>query len=291
MLSPLTIPCGGCIGCRLEKSRQWAVRIAHENKLHELSIFLTLTLAPEHIPDTGSISKQHVQLFLKRLRQKLVRDYKSINPPPYHPDSLPRIRYFACGEYGENFERPHYHAIVFGMDFADKKIAKENKQGDPLYTSKVLDEIWGLGHCWIGQVTNQSAEYVARYTMKKVNGDQAKTHYQKIDTHTGELIQIQPEFILMSRVPPIGQRFYEKFKKDIFPSDEVIVKGKPTGVPKRYNLNYQEENPDAYELIVEKRKAKALLRKKDNTPDRLAVKKQIREQRIKSLTNRDNTHV
>jgi hypothetical protein len=289
LLSPLTIPCGGCIGCRLEKSRQWATRIVHENKFHELSVFLTLTYAPEKLPSTGSISKPHLQLFLKRLRQKLVRDYKS-NNPHWTKSNLPRIRYFACGEYGDDFDRPHYHAIIFGMDFSDKKQIKLNKQGDPLYMSETLNEIWGLGHCWIGQVTNQSAEYCARYIMKKVNGSQAESHYQKLDSYTGELIQIQPEFIAMSRYPPLGQQFYEKFKSDLYPSDQVIINGKPAGVPKRYNLNYEKEAPEHYEEIKDKRKKNALKRKHDNTPERLAVKHQIRIQRIQSL-KRDLTNV
>jgi hypothetical protein len=87
----------------------------------------------------------------------------------------------------------------------------------------------------------------------------------------------------MSRYPPLGQKFYEKFKTDLYPSDQVIINGKPAGVPKRYNLNYEKEAPELYEEIKEKRKKKAQLRKHDNTPERLAVKYQIRLQRIQSL--------
>jgi hypothetical protein len=94
----------------------------------------------------------------------------------------------------------------------------------------------------------------------------------------------------MSRYPPLGQQFYEKFKSDLYPSDQVIINGKPAGVPKRYNLNYEKEAPEHYEEIKDKRKKNALKRKHDNTPERLAVKHQIRIQRIQSL-KRDLTNV
>src|SRR3954449_8205389 len=88
-----SLPCGQCIGCRLERSRQWAMRCVHENKMHPRSSFVTLTYDDKNIPPAGSLSKRDFQLFMKRLR-------KSQSNP---------LRFFACGEYGETTHRPHYH--------------------------------------------------------------------------------------------------------------------------------------------------------------------------------------
>ena len=107
---PVQLPCGQCIGCRLEKSRQWAMRIAHESSLYDQNCFLTLTFSDEHLPQNLSVSKRDLQLFMKRLRKHFA----------------PRkIRFFQCGEYGELNMRPHYHSILFNVDFPDKYLWRE----------------------------------------------------------------------------------------------------------------------------------------------------------------------
>lgn len=128
------IACGQCIGCRLDKARAWAIRCVHESSLYRSNIFVTLTYDNDHLPLYNSLSKRDLQLFFKRLRK-------------HFPDV--KIRYFACGEYGEQFQRPHYHAIIFNLDFADKILF--TRSGDnKLYTSATLAAIWGLGHCLTG---------------------------------------------------------------------------------------------------------------------------------------------
>ncbi len=102
----LSLPCGQCIGCRLERSRQWAMRCMHEAQLHENNCFITLTYDNTHLPSDGSLHYKDFQLFIKRLRKKFGNT---------------RIRYYMAGEYGENFGRPHFHACIFGHDFHDKK--------------------------------------------------------------------------------------------------------------------------------------------------------------------------
>jgi hypothetical protein len=97
----LKLPCGRCIGCRLERSRQWAVRCVHEASLHEKNCFITLTYSPENLPKDGSLDVSHFQKFMKRFRKRFG----------------PGIRFFHCGEYGESLSRPHYHACIFGFDF------------------------------------------------------------------------------------------------------------------------------------------------------------------------------
>ena len=159
----LNVPCGQCIGCRLEYSRQWAIRCMHEAQLHESNAFITLTYADEHLPQDRSLDKREFQLFIKRLR-------KSIQPQ--------RLRYFHCGEYGAKLGRPHYHACLFGFDFPDKELQRYSKTGEKLYRSDLLDSAWqNKGWALIGEVTFQSAAYVARYITKKITGEAAHDHY------------------------------------------------------------------------------------------------------------------
>nr|QJB18947.1 MAG: replication initiator protein [Microvirus sp.] len=226
----MSLPCGQCMGCRLEKSRQWALRCMHEASLHEDNCFLTLTYSDDFLPVDGSLDKSHFQLFLKRFR----RAHEGV-----------RIRYFMCGEYGENFSRPHYHACIFGFDFSDKQLFKRGEY--KLYTSPVLDRLWGMGHCTIGDLSFDSAAYVARYCTKKVTGSRAKEHY------AGR----QPEYATMSLKPGIGAEWYDKWKGDCFPSDFLVVNGHKCKPPRYYDKRLERENPALYEDIKQRRQALA----------------------------------
>jgi len=70
---PLELPCGQCIGCRLERSRQWAIRCVHEASMHENNCFITLTYAPEYLPPDGGLIKSDFQKFIKRLRKSIFK--------------------------------------------------------------------------------------------------------------------------------------------------------------------------------------------------------------------------
>lgn len=227
----VSLPCGRCIGCRLERARQWAVRIMHESKTHETNSFITLTYDPENLPANGTLNVEDPQRFMKRLRKKL---------------SPLKIRFFLCGEYGEELSRPHYHAIIFGYNFPDK-IQYSEKNGFTLYESKELSEAWGLGRCRIGNVTFDSAAYVANYATKKITGPPAADHYK------GR----KPEFLLMSRRPGIGKSWYEKFSSDVYPSDEVIINGKQTRPPRYYDNLYEKADPVSMGSIKISRELKA----------------------------------
>ena len=156
----LELPCGGCIGCRMERVRQWSLRCVHESRLYRDNCFLTLTYSDDNLPANGSLMPEHFTLFMKRLRFAYGEG----------------IRFFMCGEYGEKLGRPHYHACLFNFDFPDKELHTISK-GNRVYKSQALEKLWGLGHCWIGSVTPQSAAYVAGYVMKKITGDKAQEHY------------------------------------------------------------------------------------------------------------------
>lgn len=261
----MTIPCGGCIGCKSERARQWSVRLMHENTLHEKSSYLTLTYNDASLPSPPSLNKKHFPEFIKRSRER-----------------FGKLRYFHCGEYGELNGRPHYHAIIFGYDWSkDRVFHKKSKDGHNLYTSKLLDETWGHGFCYIGAVTKESAGYCARYILKKITGADAEQHYEHIDPRTGEVSDLQPEYTTMSLKPGIGLKWYEKWRSDVYPSDEVVINGKRTKPPKYYDTQRDKTHPFEMAHIKSRRKAAALKRKHDNTPDRLRVREEVKERTMK----------
>lgn len=243
----------------------------HERREHDLAVFLTLTYNDHHLPAGGTLVKRDMQLFFKRLRM-----YHHYNNP-----EAGKIKYFMCGEYGGKTQRPHYHAIVFGLDFADKRKHSTGKRGDALYTSAKLDELWGLGHCWIGSVTTQSAGYVARYCLDKINGELAIEHYKRFNPETGEVWDVIPEFQASSQ--GLGLVHFEQHHETMYRRDSCIVAGKEVPVPKYYDKKLEQINPQLHAEIKEKRKLKALLRKEDNTRERLYVRETIKIAQVQFL--------
>lgn len=250
------IPCGKCMGCRLERSRQWAVRCMHEASMFEDNCFLTLTYSPENVPADGSLDKSVYPAFMKRLRE-CYSDF--------------RMKYFMCGEYGEQLGRPHYHSCLFGFDFPDKKPWKR-VSGGMLYVSAELERLWKLGFCTIGSLTFDSAAYVARYCTKKINGDMADAHYQ------GR----QPEFSLQSNKPGIGASWYDKWKRDCFPSDYLVVNGAKCKPPRYYEKKLEKEDPLLFEAIKLARVERAM-DDDDSTHRRLLDREKCQEARFKKL--------
>lgn len=265
---PVTVPCGQCIGCRLERSRQWAIRCVHEASQHIHKCFVTLTYDDASLPPGRTLVKAHFQKFIRALRKH----------------SGLKIRYFHCGEYGETDGRPHYHAILYGIDFPDKKFYTRNKQQDTLYTSETLDRIWSKGKCWIGNVTFESAAYVARYVLKKVTGEAAIDHYKYVDPQTGEITDRLPEYITMSLKPGIGGDWYDKYKGDVYPSDFHVLRGKTMRPAKFYDRQLEKADPALLKKLKFKRIKSASKHKADQTPARLAVRKEVKLSQIKSLT-------
>ncbi len=267
------LPCGQCIGCRLERSRQWALRCMHEASLYDENCFVTFTYDDEHVPFDGSLNKDHFQSFMKRLRFHL------------HPE---RVRFYMCGEYGEQLSRPHYHALLFGQDFHwDRKIWKRERD-HTLYRSDFLEDIWKLGMCVIGDLTFESAGYVARYCMKVVTGEKAKSeHYWKHHSGFDMMIEIEPEYSNMSRRPGIGADWLDEFSSDVFPSDECVSRGHPSRPPRYYDERFRSFHPEVMDEVKEKRKASSILHYDDNVPSRLRSKEKVciarTEQLIRSL--------
>lgn len=169
----------------------------------------------------------------------------------------PNIRYYHCGEYGEKLKRPHYHALLFGFDFPDKKPWRLIK-GKLYYRSDALEQLWPFGFSSIGEANFQTAAYVARYVTKKIYGPKAREHYSRVDRVTGEITELVPEYTTMSRRPGIGYLFYEKYHSDIYPNDFVVLRGRQMQPPRFYDKLYEQTSPEQYRQIKEKRKAKAL---------------------------------
>lgn len=266
----------------MARSQEWATRLLHEGQSHERSSFLTLTYNDEHIPRTNSLQPRDLQLFLKRLRIHLTRN------------SGDRIRFFACGEYGDRNYRPHYHVLLFGHDFPDKQPFGESPSGHPLYRSSELEKLWRLGFSDIGSVTKESAQYVARYIMKKVTGKRAGDHYKRVSPYTGELVTVLPEFLRMSTggrggEGGIGTRWYRSFKGDAVPSGFVVIDGERRPVPRFYKKKLQAsaevsaaDRNDQLRML-QAGAEHARVNAEHNTPERLATREESQLLRLAQL--------
>lgn len=260
------IPCGRCIGCRIDRSRMWAVRCLHEASLYDKNCYVTLTYDSKFLPAYGALCLSDLQKFVKRLRKSCGAG----------------IRFYACGEYGEQLERPHYHLCIFNHCFADKQLWSV-RNGIKLYTSDSLARLWKLGFSTVGDVTFESAAYVARYVMKKINGNQAEQHYMRLVPETGELVSVPSEFTVMSRRPGIGKPWLDKYLTDVYPDDFVVVNGKKLKVPRYYDLQLEQRFPAKHAALKEKRYDSAISMRPDCTPDRLAVREFIQNEKLKQL--------
>lgn len=268
VVSQLQLPCGRCIGCRLERSRQWAVRIMHESQSHSESCFITLTYAEEHMPPLGSLVYRDFQLFMKSLRR-------------VYPGRS--IRYFVCGEYGEQLSRPHFHACLFGVDFSDAALVPVGKSpaGNVYYSSPILSRLWRKGFSSIGELTFQSAAYVSRYVLKKITGRESSEHYRVVDPSSGEILgERVPEFCAMSLKPGIGALWFHKFRSDVFPHDYVVTNGSKSKPPRYYDVLHKRISPDVHEDVVYDREVDGLKRYVDNTPERLVVRETVANARL-----------
>lgn len=268
--APFLLACGRCSGCRLERSRQWAIRCVHEAKMHRHNCSITLTYDEEHLPVDGFLDHRHFQLFMKRLRNAFAVRFRNPDTGRWKR-SYPQIGFYMCGEYGEDRGRPHYHACLFGVDFPDKKLYKKSGSGFDLYSSEILNKAWGMGNCLVGDMNFETAAYCARYIMKKLLG---KDVVKKIDSRfsvdllSGEVFV--PEYTHMSLKSPIGKSFYQKFNAEIFPHDRVVIRGKESLPPRYYARLYKRVDPDSWEDVMRRRGRFSVAG--EGSPDRLRQK-------------------
>lgn len=216
----------------------------HEASLHERNAFITLTYDDEHLPIGGTLVKHHYQDFMKRLRWRFRKD---------------TIRFFHCGEYGEQLTRPHYHALLFGFDLPDRVHLTGDGQHE-LSTSEILAELWRRGFTTVGNVTFDSAAYVARYVTKKITGPDAEEHYN------GK----EPEYVTMSRRPGIAREWFEEYADDTYRDDNIISNGHPAKPPRYYDKLFEAAHGPKYEQV--KRARRRAIKTTENTPERLRVR-------------------
>lgn len=240
----------------------------HEASLYEHNAYITLTYSDEFVPVDGGLNHKHFQDFMKRLRKRFGND----------------IRYYMCGEYGGEFGRPHFHAILFNIDFGAVSLWKRSSSGANLYRSQALEKLWTFGHSSIGAVTFESCAYVARYIMKKVTGKNASRAYDAVDTETGEVYSRRPEYNKMSNRSGIGAEWFKKYGlTDVYPHDRVVIDGTPSPPPRYYDKLYKRVNPASFDEIKSKRILDGSKRWEDNTPNRLVSKEAVTVAKLTKL--------
>ena len=241
------LPCGQCIGCRLQYSREWANRLMLERQYHDSAIFLTLTYnemcVPKRqfvLPETGecgtslSLSKRDIQLFMKRLRKHYCNDH---------------IRFYAAGEYGPQTFRPHYHLIIFGVHVSDAyvwRVKFVDGQRFVYYRSPTIEKLWPFGNSEFTDVSWDTCAYVARYVTKKLTGDCAEFYNS---------FNIDPPFSLMSRKPGIARQFYDEHLTNLFEHDTISIGTEMEGLsfrhPSYYKRLFESDNPDDFQNLAE----------------------------------------
>lgn len=265
-IQKLKIPCGNCLGCRLEYSRQWAVRCFFEAKQWTHNYFVTLTYDPEFVPlvphykvneETGEVTEEsmvmtlvpdHLKNFIKRLRRNFEYEYGHTG-----------VRFFACGEYGPLNARPHYHLILFNCPLDDLK--KERcSDGYVYYRSKFIEKAWScktaegdrrpFGYVSVTDFSFETAAYVARYMLKKHKGKDS-SYYEENGLY--------PEFTRCSRRPGLAYQYFQMHKDEIYSYDQVVItngRGTPLKChpPKYYDRLFDIDNPDEMAIIKDKRK-------------------------------------
>lgn len=234
----LELACGVCGACRARRVRDWAIRSTHETQTHKQNSFITLTYNPESLPADGSLDVEHWKKFRKRLR--------------HHRGPF---RFLHCGEYGERNRRPHYHALLFGIDFPDKQLLYENN-GKQCFISAELEEIWGQGFCTIGPANYATASYVAGYVYKKLKDDldDPRVYDDRGFVVPGEYaFDVKPEYVTMSRNKGLGTAFIERYWSDVYPRDEVRLGPKTFRPPKFYDKWLKENRPEVFFEVMQKR--------------------------------------
>lgn len=259
--SRFRIPCMQCHGCRLDKATDWALRLSHHAQMFERSCFLTLTYDDASLPVSYSVEKRALQLFHMRVQEFFG----------------PGKSYYGVGEYGDDTGRPHYHTLLFGVDFSEDRTKWRKSNGFQLFRSDKLESLWPFGNAEIGVLTPESAGYCARYTMKKINGRLADEHYWRVSPVDGQSYRVEPEFALMSR--GIGASWFERFKGDVFPSNFLVMGNRRVGVPRYYRDRLSEEERAYVERQALRRELADLparqRRRANETRERLEVREQV----------------
>lgn len=270
----VTVPCGSCLGCRMDQAASWAVRMCHEAEFPRLqpdgrtprySWFATLTYSPENLPEHGSVVPEDFRAFVARLRRGFPRG---------------SIQFYGCGEYGETSFRPHYHAVLFGPAFLDRDLHCR-RNGAPVWISKAVQAAWGVGVTELTPFTPATARYTAGYVRKKVRRKDDPGYYDRVVPETGEIVTLESEFSRMSRRPALGRRWIERFWSDVYPRDFVLLEGRPRKPPRYYDKWMEKYQPLLMEEVREQRWKDAV----EIGDEKLIMKEKVHRARI-GLFNR-----
>lgn len=291
-LGDIGLPCGRCLDCRIANQRNWALRCEHEAQFHRhpdgssKTAFLTLTYDDDSVPRDLSVDIREWQLFAKRLRQHRWRQHRKQNPGTKTAElkkTFQSFRFLAVGEYGGERLRPHYHALLFGEDFADDRVKLYDKHDQVYYQSATLAQLWPNGIHYLQEMHPATINYVCRYTIDKIDTREVDQITERVDFLTGEVWHVNKPFATMSRRPGIGARWYEKWKHDVFPRDKVISQGREQPVPRYYSNKLKEENPELWEQISQERQKFTARQADQQTPERRLVRKKITKDKLRNF--------
>ncbi len=233
----IAVPCGKCEECLKANARSWAIRILQEAKLYKNNYFVTLTYDDSFLPPNGSLVKDEISKFNKKLKTNLSR--AGLNS---------QFRFYGVGEYGSKYWRPHYHVIYFNLDLPDLKFHHISKEGFPVYSSKFLERVWSrefevngekklipIGFVDIQDVDVGSACYVARYCDKK------KKNLTREDLDLMKKFKLEPEFSRMSRMPGIGANYMNDILEKVNNGDyKIHYKDNEFTIPKFYSRKFED---------------------------------------------------
>lgn len=225
--------------------------------MHAQNMFLTLTYDDAHMPMHGDLVYEDFQLFARKLRR---RGYK--------------FRFFVSGEYSPDLLRPHWHALLFGVRFNDLKQCNSIYSQHTLYTSDIVSKLWPFGFHSIGEVNATTARYCAKYTLSKITGDLADSHYSRLDRHTGEVWHVTPEFSRMSLNPGLGFTWLKKFHPEVLAHDGVFEGSKKRRLPRYFNDQLELFDKDVDWLEFQRQ---LKVNAEDNTKERLLVRMAVEE--------------
>lgn len=286
------IRCGQCMNCRLNKSREWAVRCSHEALYHKYNYFITLTYNEAFLPKgdflgqdgemyDSSLVLEDIQGFLKRYR-----------------NFSPGMKVFYCGEYGERTSRPHYHLCIFGSCELTDLTLYTNRSGVIHYTSQFVNDRWSyydrnlkvflpMGYATVSEFSFNTAAYVAKYCMKKIVGEQKKDFMNYYASLIDPPELRRQEFIGMSRRPGLGAQFYVDHKDDIYRADSVSYvkdfKSYSSKPPRYYDKLYDIEEPELCKDIKDHRRSLSFIQKRSSssdTPEEVSRKALERNERV-----------
>lgn len=261
-----SIPCGRCPSCRIDKSADWGARIDLELRTcpargFEGAIFITLTYDDEHLPPDGSLRKEHLQAFNKRIRQYCVRKFGG-----------KRLRYFGAGEYGEQLSRPHYHEILIGHAFLEDRRPWRKSGELQLYRSEALEKLWPFGNVEFGDCGPGAGAYVAQYSLKKVYGKEADAWYKGRE----------PEFLICSQ--SLGRdAFALDMVSDLAMDGTVLTGGRRVRIPKGLERYIPEDQLAALKAA---RVVRSRAKWRDHTPERLKVREEVKLARMRLYRGR-----